>query len=188
MNPTSVLSLEQIPVGAICQAVRDIVDYPKPGILFKDITTVISDGHLFKGVLDYLTLKAQPYHPHYIVGVEARGFIFAAPLADRLGAGFIPVRKKGKLPGPVVQYSYDLEYGSDTVELHEGAIAPGSRVLVIDDLLATGGTAAACAELVHKVGSEVAAFLFMIELDFLKGRHNLPSGIPVDSMLHYSGE
>jgi adenine phosphoribosyltransferase len=189
MNPSSsVLSIEQIPVGAIRQAIRDVVDYPKPGIVFKDITTVISDAHLFKSVLDYMTLTARAYQPDYIVGIEARGFIFGAPLADRLGVGFVPVRKKGKLPGPTVAYSYELEYGTDTIELHEGAIAPGKRVLIVDDLLATGGTAAACAHLLSAVGASVVAMMFMIELDFLKGRQQLPPHMSVESMIHYSAE
>lgn len=188
MNPTSVLSLEQIPVGAIRQAIREIPDYPKPGVNFKDITTVIRDAHLYKAVLDYLNLKALPYKADYVLGIEARGFIFGAPLADRLGIGFVPIRKKGKLPGPTMACSYSLEYGTDSVEMHEGAIEPGKRVLIVDDLLATGGTARACCDMVKGVGAEVAACLFMIELDFLKRRSKLLSGVPVDAMIHYKGE
>ncbi|MCS6266585.1 MAG: adenine phosphoribosyltransferase [Vampirovibrio sp.] len=166
-------------------AVRNIPDYPKPGILFKDITTVIGDARLFKATLDLMTEQLKHLAPVIVVGIEARGFIFGAPLAERLNAGFVPIRKKGKLPGKTISYNYALEYGVDTIQIHEGAIPSGARVLIVDDLLATGGTAAAAAELVQQAGGVVVGYGFMIELDFLEGRKMLPSNIPVESLLHY---
>ncbi|MFM7389799.1 MAG: adenine phosphoribosyltransferase [Vampirovibrionales bacterium] len=169
----------------ISTAIRDIPDYPKPGILFKDITTVVRDATLLKATLNKMAEQLAPFKPAYLVGIEARGFIFGAALADRLGAGFIPVRKKGKLPGKVLSYSYALEYGVDCIELHEGAVEPGSNVIIVDDLLATGGTAAAASELVAQAGGNVVAYSFMIELDFLNGRQALTPNVPVLSLLHY---
>jgi len=166
-------------------AVRNIPDYPKLGILFKDITTVIGDARLFKATLDLMTEQLKHLAPVIVVGIEARGFIFGAPLAERLNAGFVPIRKKGKLPGKTISYNYALEYGVDTIQIHEGAIPSGARVLIVDDLLATGGTAAAAAELVQQAGGVVVGYGFMIELDFLEGRKMLPSNIPVESLLHY---
>ena len=166
-------------------AVRNIPDYPKPGILFKDITTVIGDARLFKATLDLMTEQLKHLAPVIVVGIEARGFIFGAPLAERLNAGFVPIRKKGKLPGKTISYNYALEYGVDTIQIHEGAIPSGARVLIVDDLLATGGTAVAAAELVQQAGGVVVGYGFMIELDFLEGRKMLPSNIPVESLLHY---
>jgi adenine phosphoribosyltransferase len=166
-------------------AVRNIPDYPKPGILFKDITTVIGDARLFKATLDLMTQQLQHLAPVVVVGIEARGFIFGAPLAERLNTGFVPIRKKGKLPGKTISYNYALEYGVDTIQIHEGAIPAGARVLIVDDLLATGGTAAAAAELVKQAGGTIVGYGFMIELDFLEGRKLLPAGIPVESLLHY---
>jgi adenine phosphoribosyltransferase len=175
----------QIPLDFIRQAIRDIPDYPKPGILFKDITTVLRDATLFRALLDHLQERCVAWKPDYILGIEARGFIFGAPLADRLGAGFVPVRKKGKLPGKTVSYSYDLEYGSDTIEIHEGAIEPGKRVIVIDDLLATGGTAGACVKLAQDIGADVVGLAFLIELDFLKGREKFDPTLPIESLIHF---
>jgi adenine phosphoribosyltransferase len=172
-------------IQEISEAVRNIPDYPKAGILFKDITTVIGDARLFKATLDLMTEQLKHLAPVMVVGIEARGFIFGAPLAERLNAGFVPIRKKGKLPGKTISYNYALEYGVDTIQIHEGAIPAGARVLIIDDLLATGGTAAAAAELVQQAGGTVVGYGFMIELDFLEGRKMLSPTIPIESLLHY---
>lgn len=193
MQPAAVYSpLSQADLQTITEAIRDIVDYPKPGIVFKDITTVIAQPALWHKTLDGMTALAQKASGgqpiDYVAGIEARGFIFGAPLADRLGAGFVPVRKKGKLPGPTARLEYTLEYGSDCIELHQDAMAPGARVLIVDDLLATGGTAGAAAQLVQSLGCEVAGLLFMVELDFLQGRQRLPQNAPILSLLHMAGE
>lgn len=167
------------------QAIRTIPDYPKPGIQFKDITTVIREPRLYQEVLDLLQERVAALKPDYVVGIEARGFIFGAPLADRLQAGFVPVRKRGKLPGPVIAQEYTLEYGTDCIEVHEGAIEADKRVLVVDDLLATGGTVGACSQLIQQVGANVSGYLFLIELDFLQGRKRLPEGVPIEALIHY---
>jgi adenine phosphoribosyltransferase len=174
------LILEQL-----AEAVRNVPDYPKPGILFKDITTVIRHPRLFDQTLTLMTEAVKGLAVDYVVGIEARGFIFGAPLADRLKAGFVPIRKRGKLPAKTLSYNYALEYGIDTIQLHEGAIEPNARVLIVDDLLATGGTAAASAELVKEAGGLVVGYSFMIELDFLEGRKALDAEIPVQSLLHF---
>jgi adenine phosphoribosyltransferase len=176
---TSTVSLQQI-----SDAIRNIPDYPKAGILFKDITTVLRDPELYKATLDHMAARIAPYAPDYILGIEARGFILGAPLADRLGVGFIPIRKKGKLPAETHSYSYALEYGIDTIEMHKGAIEPGKQVVIVDDLLATGGTACATAKLVEEVGAIVKAYAFMIELDFLDGKKQLGEA-PVESLIHF---
>ena len=179
------LSTAVFPEAEIREAIRDIPNYPKPGILFKDITTVLRDGALFQATLDEMQRRAAELKPDYIVGIEARGFIFGAPLAERLKAGFVPARKKGKLPGETISYSYALEYGEDCIEIHQGAIEPGKRVLVVDDLLATGGTAEACVKLLQQANTEVVGLLFMIELDFFKGRERFADGLPVESLIHF---
>ncbi len=155
------------------ELIRDVPDFPKPGILFKDITPILADARAFQQVMDELEEAARPLRVQKIVAPEARGFIFAAPLALRLGAGFVPVRKKKKLPYKTVSVSYELEYGTDTVEMHEDSVNKGQRVLILDDLLATGGTSAAIAQLVGRLGGDVAAFLFCLELTFLPGRKRL---------------
>lgn len=155
------------------ELIRDVPDFPKPGILFKDITPILADARAFNQVMDELEEAARPLHVQKIVAPEARGFIFAAPLALRIGAGFVPVRKKKKLPYKTISVSYELEYGTDTVEIHADAIQKGERVLILDDLLATGGTSAAIAKLVEKLGGDVAAYLFCLELTFLPGRKKL---------------
>src|SRR5579864_4787441 len=152
------------------RAIRTIPDFPKPGIQFKDITPVLADARLFAGSIDLLTANFKPGMVDAIVGIDARGFIFAAAAALKLEAGFVPVRKKGKLPYQTHEESYDLEYGANAIAIHIDAVKPGSRVLLIDDLLATGGTAAAAASLLQKVGAENLEITFLIELSFLAGR------------------
>ncbi len=153
--------------------IRDIPDFPKPGIQFKDITTLLKDGPSFKAAIDGLLAQIGDRKVDAVVGMESRGFIFGAPVAYALGVGFVPVRKLGKLPADVVSVEYDLEYGSATLEMHKDAIAPGARVLIVDDLLATGGTVAGTIELVKQLRGEIVALAFLIELTFLKGRERL---------------
>ena len=155
------------------RAIRNIPGFPKPGIQFKDITPVLADARLFAGSIDLLTANFKPGMVDAIVGIDARGFIFAAAAALRLEAGFVPVRKKGKLPFQTHEQNYDLEYGVNSIAIHTDAVKPGSRVLLIDDLLATGGTAAAAAVLLQKVGAEILEISFLIELRFLAGREKL---------------
>jgi len=164
--------------------IRDIPDFPKFGILFKDITPVLGDAAAFQEVVDCFVAQAQSWSPDLVVGIESRGFVFGAPVALALGVGFVPVRKAGKLPAQTIQEEYALEYGTAIVEVHRDAIQPGQRVLIVDDLLATGGTAAAAAKLVQKLGGKVAGFSFLVELGFLSGRHAL-SGYDVHSLLTY---
>jgi adenine phosphoribosyltransferase len=166
------------------RAIRNIPDFPKKGIQFKDITPVLADARLFSGCIDLLTASFKPGTVDAVVGIDARGFILAAAAAVKLKAGFIPVRKKGKLPHQTHEQDYDLEYGSSTVAIHVDAVAPGSRVLLIDDLLATGGTAAAAAALLHKIGAEILEISFLIELSFLGGRKRLKP-YPIRSLVVY---
>ncbi|WP_433238968.1 adenine phosphoribosyltransferase [Streptosporangium sp. CA-135522] len=163
----------------ILDRIRDIPDYPQPGVLFKDITPLLADPQAFAAVITELA----GLHPaDKIVGIEARGFILAAPAAYEAGAGFVPVRKKGKLPSETLEESYDLEYGSATIEVHRDALAPGDRVLIVDDVLATGGTARAAVELVRRAGAEVVAIAVLMELASLKGRERL-DGIELHSLV-----
>ena len=164
--------------------IREIPDFPKPGILFYDITTLLKDKDGLKGVIDGLCRQYENAEVDVVVGMEARGFIFAPALAYALKAGFVPVRKPRKLPGEVVSITYDLEYGNDTLQVHKDAIGQGTRVLIVDDLLATGGTAAATARLVDQMGGTVAGIGFVIELTFLNGRRKL-AGYDVFSLLQY---
>lgn len=157
----------------LASMVREIPDFPKPGIRFKDITTLLQDPAAFKQSLDDIQTAVQGLHVDIVVGIESRGFIFGAPLADRLGVGFIPVRKLGKLPAPTINAEYSLEYGTNTIEMHTDAIKPGQRVMIVDDLLATGGTVGATARLVEELGGEVAVLAFLIELKELEGREKL---------------
>ena len=168
----------------LARAIRNVPDFPKPGIQFKDITPVLADGKLFAASIDLLTSNFKPGEVDAIVGIDARGFIFAAAAALKLQAGFVPVRKKGKLPYQTYEQSYELEYGSNTIAIHTDAVHPGSRVLLIDDLLATGGTAGAAAALLEKVGAKVLEINFLIELKFLNGRDKL-KGYPVRSLVVY---
>ena len=153
--------------------IREVPDFPKPGILFYDITTLLRDGDAFREVIDRMAEAVKGERIDLVVGMESRGFIFAAPLADRLGAGFVPVRKLGKLPAETIEVEYDLEYGTATLEIHRDAIARGQRVLVVDDLLATGGTVLGTIELVRRLGGEIAGLSFMVELTSLGGRDKL---------------
>ncbi len=168
----------------IAQAIRNVPDFPKPGIQFKDITPVLADAHLFSSSIDLLTEGFAPGSIDAVVGIDARGFIFAAAAAKKLEAGFIPVRKKGKLPYSTIEQDYALEYGHATVAIHTDALKPGARVLLLDDLLATGGTAAAAAALVQKLGAHIVGIGFVIELKFLHGREKL-AGLPVRSLVTY---
>ena len=165
-------------------AIRNVPDFPKPGIQFKDITPVLADARLFAGAIDLLTQNFAPGSVDSVVGIDARGFIFAAAAALKLKAGFVPVRKVGKLPWQTIQQSYDLEYGTNTVAMHLDAILPGQRVLLIDDLLATGGTAAAAIALMQKLGAQILEVSFLIELKFLAGRDKIPA-LPVRSIVVY---
>jgi adenine phosphoribosyltransferase len=166
------------------RAIRNVPDFPKPGIQFKDITPVLADAQLFSGSIDLLTENFKPGSVDAVVGIDARGFIFAAAAAVKLQAGFVPIRKKGKLPYQTHEQQYDLEYGTATVAVHVDALKPGSRVLLIDDLLATGGTAAAAAALVKGLGAQILEISFLIELGFLNGRQKL-KGYPVRSLIVY---
>src|SRR3954467_12820894 len=166
------------------QIIRNVSDFPKPGIQFKDITPVLADARLFAGAIDLLTKNFKPGSVDAVVGIDARGFIFAAAAAIKLQAGFVPVRKKGKLPYQTHEQEYALEYGTATVAMHVDALKPGSRVLLIDDLLATGGTAAAAAALVEKLGAKILEISFLIELSFLPGRGKL-TDYPIRSLITY---
>lgn len=164
--------------------VRDIPDFPTPGIMFKDVMPLIADAAAFRESIELLAAWAQPRSPDLILGAEARGFIFGGALAYELGCGFVPARKPGKLPWNTVGATYDLEYGTDTLEVHADAISAGSRVIVLDDVLATGGTAKAKIELVEKLGGAVVGALFVIELTFLNGRERL-AGYDVHALIDY---
>src|SRR6267154_2135081 len=178
------MTLTRPTAAEIERAIRNISDFPKPGIQFKDITPVLAVARLFSGSIDLLTDGFKPGVVDAVVGIDARGFIFAAAAAMKLGAGFIPIRKKGKLPYQTHEQDYELEYGTATVAVHVDALKPGSRVLLIDDLLATGGTAAAAAALVQRLGAHILEISFLIELSFLDGRQKLKD-YPVRSMVVY---
>jgi adenine phosphoribosyltransferase len=175
---------QNVTIADIAKAIRNIPDFPQPGIQFKDITPVLSDARLFQGSIDLLAGALQPGSVDAVVGIDARGFIFAAAAAYKLKCGFVPVRKKGKLPHQTYEESYLLEYGSNTVAIHTDAVRPGSRILLVDDLLATGGTAGAAASLIKRLGAEIVEIVFLIELSFLNGRQRL-EGFPVRSLIVY---
>lgn len=166
--------------------IRDIADFPQPGILFRDITTLLNNPQGLRYTIDLLTQKCRDANlvPDYIVGIESRGFIFATPLAYQLNAGFVPVRKPGKLPAPVHSVTYELEYGTDSLEIHQDAIAPGAKVLIVDDLLATGGTAKATYELLTQISAKTIGCAFVIELKALGGRQKLPN-LPIINLVEY---
>jgi len=176
MPPTNCEPLKQL--------IREVPDFPKKGILFYDITTLLKDKTGFATLIDALSENYLEGKIDLVLGIEARGFIFGPALAYRLNAGFVPVRKPKKLPAETAKWTYDLEYGSDTLEIHKDAVQPGQRVIIVDDLLATGGTANACASLAKSLGADIAGLGFVVELDFLKGREKL-KGHEVFSLLHY---
>ena len=163
--------------------IRHVPDFPKKGILFYDISTLLAHAKAWHATVDVLAATIRPHRPGLLVGIESRGFLVAAPLALKLDCGFVMVRKKGKLPGATIPYSYDLEYGTDTVEVQADALAPGQRVVVLDDLLATGGTMSAAIALLQKVGADVRAAACIIELAFLNGRSKLD--VPFESVVCY---
>ena len=164
--------------------IREVPDFPKPGILFRDITPLLSDASALKSAVDRMLEQCEPLQPDVIISVEARGFLLAAPLAYRMGRPLVPVRKQGKLPYKTHSVSYDLEYGTDTLEIHRDGIGDGQRVLIVDDLLATGGTVSAAAQLVRECGASVAGYAFLIELASLSGRQRLDGG-DVVSLITY---
>jgi adenine phosphoribosyltransferase len=179
------VAMSQVNLEQLKSAIRDIPDFPKPGIVFYDITPVLGDGQLFRSVIDHLGEEAARANPSKVVGIDARGFLFGAAVSYKLGLGCVPIRKKGKLPYRTVGSSYQLEYGDAEVEMHVDAINPGERVVLVDDLLATGGTSGAAVNLVQKVGGIVCSALFVIELTFLDGRKKLPPDVPAYSMVQY---
>ena len=164
--------------------IREVPDFPVKGILFYDITTLLKDRLGFATLIDALSEYYLDKKPHLVLGIEARGFIFGPALAYRLNAGFVPVRKPGKLPAQTARWDYELEYGKNTLEIHRDSIQPGQRVIIVDDLLATGGTAGATVQLAKSLGAQIAGLAFVVELDFLKGRDKL-QGYDVFSLLHY---
>ena len=164
--------------------IRHVPDFPKPGILFYDITTLLSDSRGFRDAVDAMAAPYMGEDIDAVVGIESRGFILGAAVANALGCGFVPIRKPGKLPSTTVKETYNLEYGNDTLEIHDDAVAKGSRVLIVDDVLATGGTAEAAAKLVKAIGGDLRALAFLIELNFLNGRGRLP-GETIYSVLQY---
>jgi adenine phosphoribosyltransferase len=178
-------SSKPVNIEALKALVRTVPDFPKPGILFYDITTLLKDKTGFAQLIDALAAHYITRKIDLVLGIEARGFIFGPALAYRLNAGFVPVRKPRKLPAPCARVTYDLEYGSDTLEIHLDAIQPGQRVVLVDDLLATGGTMEATVKLVQQLGGEIAGLGFAVELDFLKGRDRFPE-YDVFSLLHYN--
>jgi adenine phosphoribosyltransferase len=172
-------------VDKLKSAIRDVPDFPKPGIVFKDITPLLQNGELFKKTIERLAGPYQRKGITHVASIESRGFIFGAPVAYLLGAGYIPVRKKGKLPFKTLTHTYELEYGTDTLEVHADALDGAARVLIIDDVLATGGTARATCQLVEQLKAKVAGLAFVVELEFLNGRSKL-RGYDVTALLQYS--
>lgn len=179
MNPPQNRSLDELE-----QAIRNVPDFPKPGIQFKDITPLLGNARLFAAAVDGLIAGHPPGSIRAVAGIDARGFLFASAAALKLGAGCVPIRKRGKLPYRTLEESYDLEYGSNTIAIHADAVPKGSRVLLIDDLLATGGTARAAASLLQRLGAEVVEIVFLIELTALGGRAKL-EGYPVRSLIRF---
>ena len=176
--------MSDVTVGDLEAAIRNVPDFPQPGIQFKDITPVLGDARLFAGAVDLMAARHADAGIDACVGIDARGFIFAAAAAKQLGTGFVPIRKKGKLPWKTHEESYSLEYGEATVAIHQDALQPGARVLLLDDLLATGGTAAAAVSLLKKIGAEIVEIGFLIELGFLNGREKM-NGAPINSLITY---
>ena len=168
-------------------SIRNVPDFPKPGIGFKDITTLLIDGLAFREAVDLLAERFRNQEIKKVVGIESRGFVFGSVIAYKWGVGFVPVRKPGKLPAETISEEYDLEYGTDSLEIHRDAITPGEKVLIVDDLLATGGTAQATVNLINRLGGEIAGIAFLIELSFLNGRQKL-NGYDVFSLMEYDAE
>lgn len=168
--------------------IRSIPDFPKPGILFRDITTALKDPDTLKLMVDFIYDNFQNEKIDYVIGLESRGFIFGMPIAYKLNTGFIPIRKPNKLPGKTIKETYELEYGTDSLEIHDDALKKGDRVLIVDDLLATGGTCAAACNLVTKTGAEIVGCAFVIELIDLKGRDKLPKNSKLISMIEFEGD
>ncbi len=171
-------------IAALKAKIRDVPDFPKPGILFKDITTLLRDGEAFRETVSLLAGLCALPRADKVVAIESRGFILGGAVADRLGVGFVPVRKPGKLPSKSLRATYELEYGQDSLEIHVDAVAPGERVWIVDDVIATGGTARAVADLVEQLGGSVAGYAFLVELTFLSGRDKL-AGYDVRSLIRY---
>lgn len=168
----------------LSRAIRDVPDFPKPGILFKDITTLIKDPGLFREVIDIFGSRYEDRQVDKVIGIEARGYLFSSALAYRLGAGLVLIRKPGKLPAETVSVTYDLEYGTDSVEMHKDSLEPGQKVLLVDDLLATGGTAEAACKLIYSLGAEILEVAVLVELDFLEGRKRLKD-VDIFSLIHF---
>jgi adenine phosphoribosyltransferase len=171
-------------IEALKAKIRDVPDFPKPGVVFKDITTLLKDPEALRRSADLMTALVRGRDAHKVVAIESRGFILGSLVADRLGLGLVPVRKPGKLPARTHKAAYSLEYGKDVLEMHEDALSPGERILIVDDVIATGGTARAVAELVEASGAKVDAYAFLIELSFLNGREKL-GGYEVLSLIRY---
>jgi adenine phosphoribosyltransferase len=184
LSSNSTMKQDQLDQNQLKKLIREVPDFPQKGILFYDITTLLKDKAGFAALVDRLSEHYLDRQIDLVLGMEARGFIFAPALAYRLNAGFVPVRKPGKLPAETVRYDYSLEYGTNSLEIHKDAIQKGQRVIIVDDLLATGGTAEATAKLATQLGAEIAGLGFVVELDFLKGREKL-KGFDVMSLLHY---
>lgn len=165
--------------------IRNIPDFPKPGIIFRDITTALKKPEVFRQIIDEIYFNFKDENIDYIAAIESRGYLFGAPLAYKLGASLVIIRKPGKLPSKVERIEYELEYGTDSLEIHQDAVEPGKRVLVVDDLLATGGTICAACQLIEKIGGIVAGTAFLIELDNLKGKTHLPKSAKNIALLHY---
>ncbi len=185
MSPETAPLVASVDCEPLKKLIREVPDFPKPGILFYDITTLLKDKAGFATLIDALSAHYANKAVDLVLGIEARGFIFGPALAYRLGAGFVPVRKPGKLPAETAKFDYALEYGTNTLEIHKDAIRKGQSVLIVDDLLATGGTAEATAKLVTSLGGKIAGIAFVVELDFLKGRDKLRQ-YDVFSLLHYA--
>jgi adenine phosphoribosyltransferase len=178
------MALDAARIEALKQHVRDVPDFPKPGIVFKDITNLLRHPTAFRDAIDLLSDLVRDQDPDVVVAIESRGFIVGSAVAIRLGKGFVPVRKPGKLPAKTIKVSYALEYGQDSLEIHADALERGARALIVDDVIATGGTARATADLVERLGGRVALYAFLVELDFLNGRDKL-RGYEVRSLIHY---
>lgn len=184
-NSNICTNMNEDTIAKLNASIRDVMDFPKPGIVFKDITPMLGDAEMLRLSIDALEATMDGKTVDKIVALDARGFLFGGALAVRIGAGLVPIRKKGKLPHDTEAVSYELEYGSATVEIHADAIKPGERIWIIDDVLATGGTAAAAAALVSKLGGKLLGMSFLLELGFLQGRRNLPESVAIKSVLLY---